>query len=105
MLFESKVDADAFALESSKWKSTIEVNRTLDDFKKFARIELLDLMKHKENPTWFARLGMLKMLNCNMTDVEKRTVKLLTRYCGLGVYEAKLIASTQWKTIIEAYSK
>ena len=105
MLFESKVDADAFALESSKWKRPIEVNRMPGDFKKFARIELLDLMKHKENPAWFAWSGMLKMLNCNMMNVEKRAVKLLTRYCGLGVDEARLIASTEWKTIIEAYSK
>ena len=105
MLFESKVDADAFALESSKWKRPIEVNRMPGDFKKFARIELLDLMKHKENPAWFALSGILKMLDCNMVNVEKRAVKLLTRYCDLGVDEAKLIASTQWKTMIESYSK
>ena len=70
---------------------------------KFARIELPDLMKHKENPAWFEWSGMLKMLNCNMTNLEKRTVKLLRRYCGLGVDEAKLIANTEWKAINEAY--
>ena len=43
------------------------------------------------------------MLNCNMTNLEKRTVKLLRRYCGLGVDEAKLIASTERKAINEAY--